>query len=201
MDTLTSGQAPTPTTEDQSTQGQEPGAEQAQAPDVDALLREVKALRKEAATWRTKLRAAEEAEAERQRAEMTELERLKADLEAERQARAQADEQRRAQLVRTQVIAAAAKAGFNDTNDAIALLDMAGLEVGEDGAIDGLDEAITALVKAKQYLVKTASGTISLTNPAGGPQRTTADQLRQEMFGVKRASVFEGGGVLWPSQE
>ena len=138
MDTPLPGQAPETKTEEIVTQGQEPGAEQ-KAPDVDALLTEVKSLRREAASWRTKLRQAEEAEEQRKRSEMTELEKLKADLEAERQARAKAEEQRRGQLLRTQVITAAARIGFNDPDDALRMIDASTLEVDDQGAVDGGD--------------------------------------------------------------
>lgn len=201
MDTPLPGQAPENPTEDVgTTQGQEPGAERDASPDVDALMTEVKSLRREAASWRTKLRQAEEAEEQRKRSEMTELEKLKADLEAERQARAKAEEQRRGQLLRTQVITAAARIGFNDPDDALRMIDAASLEVDDQGAVDGLDAALQALAKAKPYLIKSTTGTISPTNPAGGPQRTTQEQLRQEMFGPKNTKLFEGGGVFW-SQE
>lgn len=193
------GQAPETPTEEQQPTGQEPGEQS--KPDADALLAEVKSLRKEAASWRTKLRQAEEAEEQRKRSEMTELDKLKADLEAERQARAQAEEQRRNQLIRTQVITAAARAGFNDPEDAMRMLDTSTLEVDDAGAVDGLEAALSALAKAKPYLIKSTAGTISPTNPAGGRQPTTDDQMRQEMFGPRKPGVFEGGGVFWQSQE
>lgn len=193
MDTL-QGQVP-----ETQTNGQEPGQEeqqaQAQAQDADALLKEVKALRKEAATWRNKLRQAEEAEAQRQRAEMTELERIKADLEVERQARAQAEQRQREQLIRTQVISSAARSGFNDPEDAIRMLDISTLEVDESGKINGLDGALQALAKSKPYLLRTTA-TISPTNPSGGPQKASDEQLRKEMFGTRRTPLFEGGGVM-----
>lgn len=190
------GQAP----ETQEIDGQEPGQEQQAALDAEALLKEVRSLRKEAATWRTKLRQAEEAEAERKRSEMTELDRIKADLEAERQARAQAEQRQREQLIRTQVIAAAARAGFNDPDDAFRMLDVSALEADESGKIDGLDNALQALVKSKPYLVK-SSGTISPTNPGGGTQAITDEQLRKELFGKRRSPMFEGGGVVYPIKE
>lgn len=201
MSDLLPGQAPETPTEQENTQGQEPGAEQA-APDVDALLKEVKSLRKEAASWRTKLRSAEEAEEQRKRAEMSELDKLRADLEAERQARAQAEEQRKTQLIRTQVISAAARLDFHHPeDDPMRYMDVAAMDVDEDGNVEGLDEALGALAKAKPYLIKSVSGTISPTNPAGGRQPTTTEQMRQEMFGGKKPGIFEGGGVLWTSQE
>jgi hypothetical protein len=141
------------------------------------------------------LRHAEEAEAERQRSEMTELDRIKADLEAERQARAQAEQRQRDQLIRTQVIAAAAKAGFNDPEDAFRMLDVSALEADESGKVDGLDSALQALAKSKPYLVK-SSGTISPTNPSGGPQKASDEQLRKELFGTRRTPLFDGGGVF-----
>jgi len=200
MEPQLTGQAPTPTTEQETTQGQEPGAEQS-TPDIDALLKEVKTLRKEAASWRTKLRAAEEAEEQRKRSEMTELEKLKADLEAERQARAAAEQQRQQQLLRTQVISAAAKAGLNDPEDAVRMLDTSEMTVADDGTVEGLEQALGALLKAKPYLIKSTSGTISPTNPAGGPQRPSDEQLRQELFGGRsKPALFEGGGVFMPQQ-
>lgn len=183
---------------EETTDGQAPQGEQ-QTPDIDGLLKEVKQLRREAASWRTKLRAAEEAEEQRRRSEMTELERLKADLEAERQARATAEEQRTRQLLRTQVIAAAAKAGLNDPEDAVRMLDTSEMTVADDGTVDGLEQALGALLKAKPYLIKSTSGTISPTNPAGGQQRTSDEQLRQELFGGRNTpALFEGGGVYMP---
>lgn len=187
------GQVP----EENPIDGQAPeGSEQ--QPDVAELLKQIKELRKENAGWRNKLRTAEEAEQERKRSEMTELEKLKADLEAERQARSQAEEQRRSQLIRTQVIAAAARAGFNDPEDAYRMLDVAGLEVSDSGSVEGLDEALAGLTKSKPYLIKsTTMGTISPTNPAGGPQRPSEAQLKQELFGRKTPAMFQGGGVVW----
>lgn len=198
MEPLLTGQAPGTPTEETTAQGQEPGAEQS-TPDIEALLKEVKTLRKEAASWRTKLRQAEETEEQRRRSEMTELEKLKADLEAERQARATAETQRTQQLLRTQVISAAAKAGLNDPEDAVRMLDTSEMTVADDGTVEGLEQALAALLKAKPYLIKSTSGTISPTNPAGGQQRTSDEQLRQELFGGRsKPTLFEGGGVYMP---
>lgn len=200
MEPQTTGQAPTTPTEETTTQGQEPGAEQS-TPDIEALLKEVKTLRKEAASWRTKLRAAEEADEQRRRSEMTELEKLKADLEAERQARATAEQQRTQQLLRTQVISAAARAGLNDPEDAVRMLDTSEMTVADDGTVEGLDDALARLLKAKPYLIKSTSGMISPTNPAGGQQRPSDEQLRQELFGGRsKPALFEGGGVYMPQQ-
>lgn len=191
------GQAPeTPDTDGQVPQGTTEAAQL----DAEALAKEVKALRKEAAGWRNKLRQAEEEAEARKRAEMTELERVKADLEAERKARQEADDRRQALALRTQVVTAAARMNFADPEDALRMLDQSALEVDDAGNIDGLDAALNALAKAKPYLIKTTTGTISPTNPVGGKQPTSAEQMRAEMFGPKNTKLFDGGGVFW-SQE
>lgn len=198
MDPLLTGQAPGTPTEETTAQGQEPGAEQS-TPDIDVLLKEVKSLRQEAASWRTKLRKAEEAEEQRRRSEMTELEKLKADLEAERQARAAAETQRTQQLLRTQVISAAAKAGFNDPEDAVRMLDQTALEIDDKGQIGGLERELKALLAAKPYLAK-QSGTISPTNPAGGAQGPSTEERLKRIYGMGgQSNVFggPGGGVFW----
>ena len=149
--------------------------------EVDALLREVQQLRREAAGWRTKLRKAEEADEQRKREEMTELQRVQADLAAERQARANAEEKHRAEPLRY-------------LGNEVAL--------GEDGTAEGLDAALDALVKARPYLVaKATGGTIPPTNPAaGGLQRPSDEQLRRDLLGGgQRTALFEGGGVFSPS--
>ena len=198
MDELTQGQVPT--TPD--TDGQVPqGTTEASQLDADALAKELKAARKEAAAYRTKLRQAEEDAETRKRAEMTELERLKADLEVERQARTKAEEQRQRQIARTQVIAAAARLGFNDPEDAIRMLDQSTLEVDDAGNIDGLDDALGKLLKQKPYLARqTTAGTISPTNPAGGASRESPQQRLDRIYGRSSdVNIFDapGGGVVW----
>lgn len=198
MDDVTQGQAPTtPDTDGQGPQG----TTEASQLDADALAKELKAARKEAAAYRTKLRQAEEDAETRKRAEMTELERLKADLEAERQARTKAEEQRQRQIARTQVIAAAARLGFNDPEDAIRMLDQSTLEVDDAGNIDGLDDALGKLLKQKPYLARqTTAGTISPTNPAGGASRESPQQRLDRIYGRSSdVNIFDapGGGVIW----
>lgn len=191
------GQAPeTPDTDGQVPQGTTEAAQL----DAETLAKELKAVRKEAAAYRTKLRQAEEDAEARKRAEMTELERIKSDLEAERKARQEAEQKRQQQALRTQVITAAARMNFADPDDALRMLDQSTLEVDDAGNIDGLDAALTALAKAKPYLIKTTAGTISPTNPVGGKQPTSAEQMRAEMFGQQTSKLFDGGGVFW-SQE
>ena len=188
--------------EDQDTTGQGAGdAEQEQAtPDVDALLREIKALRKENAKWRTQLRSTEEQQQAKAKAEMTELERLQTELREAQDARTRAEQARLQTAVKSQVIAAAAKAGYNDPEDAYRMIDPSTLDVDDDGTVGGLDEAVKTLLKSKPYLAKQATGTYSPTNPAGGAPRENDQARLNRIYGMGgNANVFggAGGGVVW----
>ena len=188
--------------EDQNTTGQGAGdTEQEQAqPDVDALLREIKALRKENAKWRTQLRSTEEQQQAKAKAEMTELERLQTELREAQDARTRAEQARLQTAVKSQVIAAAAKAGYNDPEDAYRMIDPSTLDVDDDGAVGGLDEAVKTLLKSKPYLAKQATGTYSPTNPAGGASRENDQARLARIYGMSgNANVFggAGGGVVW----
>lgn len=177
-------------------EGQEPKAELS----VDVLKDELKKVRREAAEYRTKLRAVEEAQGKAQQDKMTEVERLQADLEKTQAQLEQTERLSRERLVRSAVAIAAARAGFNDPDDAYRLLDMTALEVVDDGTVDGLDKAIQAIVKAKPYLLKTKSA-IMPTNPSGGAVKPSDEQLRAELFGGgRRGSFWNGGGVVTPSE-
>jgi len=182
------------------TDGQEPtGNEQSAQPestlDVEALAAELKKVRREAAKYRTTLRKLEEADAERKKAEMTESERIKAEL-AEAQTKAAEAEQRATEtMLRMSVVSAAATAGFNDPMDAWSMIDIATLEVSDDGTVTGVEEAVAGLLKDKPYLAKQQGG-ITPTNPQGGPVQETDEQKRVRILGAHKSGFWTGGGVM-----
>jgi chromosome segregation ATPase len=179
--------------------GQDAGEQQEQAqPDYDSLQKELKALRRENAKWRTQLRAIEEREQEKAKAEMTEAERLKAELKEAQEARTRAERERQAVFVKSQVISAAAKAGFADPEDAYRMLDT--LEVDDEGRVDGLGDALAGLLKAKPYLAKQNAANFSPTNPAAGAGKPSDEQILQEIYGSRRSTLFTGGGVFSANQ-
>lgn len=186
------------TTQAVDTTGQDAGDQEQGQLDYDALQRELKALRKENAKWRTQLRSFEEAQQAKAKAEMTELERLQAELREAQEARTRAEAERRAVSVKGQVIAAAAKAGFADPEDAYRMLDT--LDVDDSGRVDGLGEALATLLKAKPYLAKQNAGAFSPTNPAAGAGRPTDEQMLAEIYGSRRSNIFAGGGVFSANQ-
>lgn len=183
--------------------GQDAGEDEQEQeqPDVSALLKEIKSLRRENAKWRTQLRGLEEEREAKRKAAMTELERLQVELKEAEEARALAERQRQQIAVRSQVISAAAKAGFNDPEDAYRLLSGDTLEVSEDGKVNGLSEALKALLKDKPYLAKQSSN-YSPTNPAGGAAKQSDEEILREIYGGGRSTLFtgQGGGVFWANQ-
>lgn len=82
--------------------------------------------------------------------------------------------------VRFAVQAAAMQMGFKDPEDAYQLADVSELEISEEtGEVEGVEEALEALVEAKPYLVGTAIGTPQRSNRgSGGDDETTVPPVK-----------------------
>ena len=186
-------QAQAAQTEDPTPDGQEPEAPEI---DVEAMRKELAEARREAAKYRTSLRKYEQEQQAKVNESMTAEERYKAELATLQQRLATAEQTAQDRLVRSAVVTAAAKAGFVDPDDAVALVDRGALEISEDGTVVGVDDAIRAIAKGKPYLVRPKT-TNSPAAPAGGPQAPTDAQLRAELFGGNSQSGFwKGAGVV-----
>lgn len=166
------GQEPTPDTQ------AEPGAAgQSDAPNADDL----KKVRAEAQSLRTRLKAAEEKLKAEDDAKLSEVERLRkqvtdvqAELETTRSAASET-------VLEADILVAAQGAKLINPRAAVKLIDRELIERGEDGRATNLPDVVAALVKAEPYLVATAASPSggSPANSAGsrtGP--LTADQLR-----------------------
>ena len=180
-------------TEDPTPDGQEPEAPEI---DVEAMRKELAEARREAAKYRTNLRKYEQEQQAKANESLTAEERYKVELATLQQRLASAEQAAQDRLVRSSIVTAAAKAGFVDPDDAVALVDRGALEISEDGAVAGVDDAIRAIAKAKPYLVRPKT-TNSPAAPAGGPQAPTDAQLRAELFGGSNqgGSFWKGSGV------
>jgi hypothetical protein len=136
---------------------------------------------------------------------MSELEKLQAAV-AKLEARAEeAEENAKLMIIRQAATITATKVGVRpDALDiVIALLDPDNLELSEDGEVEGLAEAIQAIVKERPFLTaKDTRGTISPTNPAeGGVGETRAQKLERLFYGHKNTMFGgEGGGVMMPTE-
>lgn len=132
------------------------GQEQPQAGAPESLsLEEAKKLRSEAQSLRRRLKDFEDAQRAADEASLSEAERIKRDKERIEGELQSAQVALRELRLRTAIEREAAKRGFNDPADAYRLLDLAALELDEDGQPRHAESLLNALAKAKPYLVRT----------------------------------------------
>lgn len=87
---------------------------------------------------------------------------------AQQQAIEQATSKAQTLLIKAEIKAQAADLGIVDAEAAERLADLSGVQIGDDGAVTGVKEALTALVEAKPYL-KGAPGKVGgPSNPGAG---------------------------------
>ena len=128
-------------------------------------------LRKKAAAAEERAKVLENERKTTERKQLEEQKRFKELYENEKGERKKEVAARLDLTVRTSFVAAAAKAGIVDPDDAFVLArampEFAGLAVGDTGAVTGVDELVKQIVESKPYLVgKTKSpGVGSATNP------------------------------------
>jgi len=111
------------------------------------------------------------------------------------------EQQRVDMLMRTTVVAEATRQGFFDPDDAYGLLDLSKLTV-EDDKVEGVEEALKALAKAKPYLLQ-AKTRLGPTHPGRATtiagEETDAER-RARLFGAGSSPIGRhGGGVYQPN--
>ena len=182
-------------------------SEAAQSGDTDTaaeLERTRKALadaNREAAKRRKQLEAYEQAEAQRKQESMSELEKAQAALAELEKRAADAERGRKQALLEKAVIAKAGALRFNNAEDAIRFLDPEKLEIGDDGQVIGLEEALKAIAKDRPYLLQ-QPGQVGATNPGRGQVEGQTDaQKRARLWGVGASDPLRvNGGVIWPNK-
>jgi len=137
-------------------------------------------LRKEAASYRTKLRKSEAAFADFKASSATELEKAKA--EARQEALTEATAEANKRILRAEVLAAAA-GKLHDPSDALGQLDLAKYEIDDKGEVDRktLVADIDELLKAKPYLGGVRDPQFGNRPTATGGGKTMDDLIRQRM--------------------
>lgn len=169
----------------------------------------VKQLRAEAAENRRKAKEAEE-RAQQQQREFQERLLKSLGLEPdpnknwekqleEAKAAAQAATQKANQkLIRAEVKVIAKDLGIVDPDAAFALADLSKVQVGDDGEISGVKEALETLVKAKPYLVgkpPTGGGVGAGSNPPGAGGNGTPTFTRAQIKAMSPEEVEKN----WPA--
>lgn len=183
-----------------------------------AAMKLVADLRKEAATWRVKLRALEKADAdhkakeeEARLLELSEVERLREQLAKEQDARNRLEASVKAAAVTSQITEIATRLDFVDPSDAVVFIGIDKAEVDGEGKVVGVEEVLAKLLEQKPHLKKVVdstpqtppqttpkvTSTFKATNPAATAGKTPEDELKQRIFGRPETQLFEGGGVFW----
>lgn len=154
--------------------------EQTQA-ELERTRAALKTANKEAAERRKKLEEVEANEAKRKESELSEVQRAAKRAEEAENSLKQVKDRYRTNAIRNEIKSYARDAGFVDTNDAIALVDMSGVDFDEaTDKVSGAKEAIDALAKAKPHLLKAPERPQAPNiNSTGGGARppVTQDQL------------------------
>lgn len=91
--------------------------------------------------------------AEIEEANQSELEKAQQRAEEAERKATEAQQRARDALVRSSVIEAATKANAVDADSVLGLLDTSGIEIGDDGRVEGVEGAVKALLEAKPFLV------------------------------------------------
>lgn len=137
----------------------------------------------------------EEAEQKREEERMIEEKKYKelADIKAKEAESAR--EEVRKMRVDTLIQSKAVKAGIVDPEIVSQIIDRSKIQVGEDGAVTGVDEAIAELVTAKPYLRGAGAPPIgSPTNPpngGGGVKKFKHSQILDPAFYAKNSAEID----------
>lgn len=124
------------------------------AAELERTRKALKDANREAAERRKKLEAFEAAEKERQEKELSEAQKLQKQLEEERATRSSLESKLRANTIRSEVLAKAAQLDFKNPGDAMALLDLSGVEITDDGKVTGFEKELEALAKSGRLPMK-----------------------------------------------
>ncbi len=117
------------------------------------------------------LKAQAEKWAEFEESQKTELEKAHSRTAAVEAERDKALETGRTQALQASVMSAAALAGAAHPGDAFALVDLAGLSIGDDGKVTGATEAVKVLVEAGRLVISGKPHAPGLDGGAGAGDR------------------------------
>ena len=159
MDEIKQGETPAIVAEPQPTAtatGAIPEAKLIPAEDIAAEFERTKQALKlannESAARRKKLDEYEAKEKKQKEAQLSEVDQLKAQLAEQVAANAQIQNDIKQAKLRAAIERAAGLQGFVNPEDAWKLADLSGLELGDDGKVNGLEEALKEILKTRPYL-------------------------------------------------
>ena len=161
--------------------------------EADAIRKATSKANREAQNLRKRLKEFEDAEQARKDAALSETERLQKQLADATAIATKAQEAAQAASLRAAIAVEAGKLNIVDADAALALIDTTGIEHSDDGTVNGVTDALTALIAAKPYLVA-KPGTPQLDPSNGGRQQppalTPQQQTEQLYVGRSNASAL-----------
>ena len=141
---------------------------------------------KTATAAQKRLQELEAAEQKRKEAELSELQKAQAKLAELEAEKAQNTQQLKTMRIKSAVQVQALKLGFQDPEDAYRLADLAGVEVGEDGSVTGIDKALKALSEGRPYLLKVQKAGDTDAGAGGGkPKKPDEAAAIARRFGLR----------------
>lgn len=176
--------------------GQEPGTEGADNSNQPPKTYDeeyVKKLRSEAAKYRTKAKELEDQSNKQQQDLMKKIfdlfglqpdpdKNFEKQLEDAKQKAQEAERKANDRLIRAEVKFLSAELGIIDADAAYALMAKENIKVNDDGTVEGVKEALEALVKAKPYLKGEQKRNVGTgTNPGGGNQPMSDEEWGKKM--------------------
>jgi len=108
-----------------------------------------------------------------EQARLSEAEKLRKELETANAKAAQAEERARRRLLEASFVAEATAQGVRFPDTALPLADVSAVKISEDGSVDGVREAIKALVDAGKLVMRDRPQAPSTDARAGGGQKPT----------------------------
>lgn len=145
----------------------------------------VSELREENKSWRLKI-SERDTELSTLKAKVAELETGSKD------ALTKAEQAANDRVLRAELKAVAAKHGVVDVNDALKVLDLAGVKLDEKGDLIGADELFDAAKKAKPYLFAAVStSSTSKTPPAGAPKPVDVRTADAKDYEAQKAAYLK----------
>lgn len=145
---------------------------------------------------------------EQQAAQKSELEKAQETLSETQRKLAEQERKRVDGLINAEVLYRAAQMNFVNPKEALRLIDISQVNVGDDDVVTGVEEALKALAEASPHLLKSDTGrrapNLGATNPAGqqtGPSPIIT-KIKERMGGPGDTSIFAlGGGVVASKDE
>ena len=150
----------------------EPASVETLQAELDRARVALKAANAEAAERRRKLTAYEEQDAQRKEAEMTDLQKAQAKLAEMEQTLQETNQRARHTALSAEFKTQAALAGAAHPEDALALAGDATRYFAEDGNVQGVSEAVQALIEAGRLPTRGKPAPPNLDAGAGSGQRT-----------------------------